>query len=91
MKFEDKVLNFMLVLANVYKAEENQDLIRTMELNDENLTEDFTALLFATNVVFNQITGRKIDVIDFTHLLNKLAVQHLMDDHQTEKGGESDA
>ena len=58
-----------------------------MTLDDENLTEDFTAMVFALNMFFNMATGQDIDVIDFTHLMNKLAFQHLMDDYPTEKGG----
>lgn len=87
MKFNDKVMNFLIAIANVYKSEENQDAVQTMELNDENITEDLTALLYAFEVFFHQITGEGMDIIDFTHLLNKLAFQHLMDDHPTEKGG----
>lgn len=87
MKFNDKVMNFLIAIANVYKSEENQDVVQTMELNDENITEDLTALLYAFEVFFHKVTGEGMDIIDFTHLLNKLAFQHLMDNHPTEKGG----
>ena len=50
-----------------------------MTLDNENLTEDFTAMVFALNMFFNRVTGQDIDVIDFTHLMNKLVFQHLMD------------
>ncbi len=62
-----------------------------MKLDDENLTEDFTAMVFALNMFFNKVTGNTMDIIDFTHLMNKLAIQHLMEDHQTEKGGVDNA
>ncbi len=58
-----------------------------LSFNNENLTEDFTAMVFALNMFYNNITGDTMDIIEFTHLLNTLAVQHLMEDHPTEKGG----
>ena len=88
MGFNEKIFNFLITIANVYKSEENRDVIQRMDLNDENITEDLTALLYAFNVFFQQITGQTMDIIDFTHLLNKLAFQNLMESaHPTEKGG----
>jgi hypothetical protein len=90
MKFNDKILIFLTQITNAYRGEENQEFTQQMTLDDENLTEDFTAMVFALNMFFNKVTGQNIDVIDFTHLMNKLVFQHLMDDHPTEKGGGSD-
>ena len=90
MKFNDKILNFCTAITNVYKSEENQEFIQQMKLDNENITEDFTAMIFAINIIFNKITGQDVDAIDFTRLMNKLVFQHLMDDiddHPTEKGG----
>ncbi len=87
MKFNDKILTFLTLITNAYRSEENQEFTQQMTLDDENLTEDFTAVVFALNMFFNKVTGQDIDIIDFTHLMNKLAVQHLMEDHPTEKGG----
>lgn len=87
MKFNDKILNFFTAITNAYKSEENQEFIQQMKLDNENITEDFTAMIFAFNMFFNKITGQDVDVIDFTHLMNKLVFQHLMDAHPTEKGG----
>ena len=88
MKFNNKILTFLTLIANAYRSEENQEYTQQMTLDDENLTEDFTAMVFALNIFFNKVTGQDIDVIDFTHLMNKLAFQHLIADHPTEKGGE---
>ena len=85
MKFDDKILTFLTLITNAYRNEENQEYTQQMTLDDENLTEDFTAMVFALNIFFNKVTGRDIDVIDFTHLMNKLAWQHLMDEHIAEK------
>lgn len=87
MKFNDKILTFLTLITNAYRSEENQEYTPQMTLDDENLTEDFTAMVFALNMFFNKVTGQDIDTIDFTHLMNKLAFQHLMDDQPTEKGG----
>ena len=87
MKFNDKILTFLTLIKNAYRSEENQEYTQQMTLDDENLTEDFTAMVFALNVFFNNVTGQDVDIIDFTHLMNKLAFQHLIDDHPTEKGG----
>ena len=48
----------------------------------EDVTEDFTAMRLALKVVFDRVCGDEDDLIDFTHILNKMAVQYIM-----EKGG----
>lgn len=79
INFEDKIINFLTAFTNVYRSEENQEFTQQMKFDNEDLTEDFTAVLFALNMFFNKLTGNTMDIIDFTHLLNKLAVQHLME------------
>ena len=91
MKFNNKILTFLTLIANAYRSEENQEVTQQMKLDDENLTEDFTAMVFALKLFFEKVTGNTMDVIDFTHLLNKLVFQHLMEDHPTEKGGGDNA
>lgn len=90
MTLNEKIINFMEAIKNAYRSEENQVSLQKMQLNDDNLTEDFVALVYALNMFFNKVTGQDIDVIDFTHLMNKLVFQHLIDDHPTEKGGEQE-
>lgn len=79
MTFNEKIINFMEAIKNAYRSEENQVSLQKMQLNDDNLTEDFVALVYALNMFFNKVTGQDIDVIDFTHLMNKLVVQHLLE------------
>lgn len=43
-------------------------------------TEDLTAMLFAMRVVAGRITHNNWDILEFTHVLNTLAVQHLLED-----------
>ena len=78
MTFEEKVINFIAVFINAYRDEENREPVQKMELNDDNLTEDFTAMIYASHTIFNEVTGQEVDIIDFTHVLNKLVVQHLL-------------
>jgi hypothetical protein len=79
-KIEQKALCFMTALADVYKDEENRELdaFPKMKLSND-VTEDFTAMLLAMSLIFQQLTEYDGDLIDFTHMLNKLAVQHIMD------------
>ena len=78
--FENKVLYFNTALKDVYKDDEDRELsaMPKMEFNEETLTDDFTAILFAMMIFYAEVTGDDCDVVDFTHLLNKLAIQHLM-------------
>ena len=85
-KTEEKALHFIAALADVYRDEENRELVAfpKMKITNE-FTEDFTAMLLAMSVMCEQLTGYEGDLIDFTHMLNKLAIQHIMD-----KGKESE-
>ena len=87
MTFEEKVINFIAIFINAYRDEENREPVQKMELNDDNLTEDFTAMVYALNMFFNKVTGQGVDIIDFTHALNKLVVQHLLG---RKEGGENE-
>lgn len=83
MTLNEKTINFLTVIKNAYRDEENQVPVEQMKLNDDNLTEDFTAMAYALNVFFNQVTGQGIDIVDFTHLFNKLVVQNLLEEMET--------
>lgn len=74
-----KALHFLTALLDVYRDEEKRELdaFSKLELNDD-ATEDFTAILVAMHVMVQQMTGYDGDLIDFTHVLNKLAFQYLM-------------
>lgn len=87
MTFDEKVINFIAVFINVYRDKENQEQVQKMELNDDNLTEDFTAMMYALHTFFNEVTGQEVDIIDFTHVLNKLVVQHFL---EQKEGGENE-
>jgi hypothetical protein len=78
-KFENKVLCFATSLNNTYKEDEDREDLPKLELTEEGLTEDFTAMLQAMRVNYIRITDDDVDLIGFTHLLNRLAIQHVME------------
>lgn len=78
-KFEQKVLIFITNLNNSYRDEEDREDAGKLELKESELTEDFTAMLYALYLHYSRLTGDDIDFISFTHLCNRLAIQHLME------------
>lgn len=81
-KFDDKVLHFVAALMDVYKNEEEKEStgLIPLELKDEELTEDFTAMIYAMWSIYNLITEDDVDVIGFTHIINRLVIQEFMED-----------
>ena len=79
MNVEEKAVHFFTALADVYRDEEHRELegFPQMKITDD-FTEDLTAMLIGMNFICERITGCDGDLIDFTHMLNKLAVQHIM-------------
>ena len=84
---EKKALHFVAALMDVYRDEEHRELdaFPKMEFG-EDVTDDFTAMLLAMKYVLdlNGDSG-ETDLIDFTHVLNKLAVQYIMDGGRTDE------
>lgn len=76
--FENKVLCFMSAIGNVYKDNEEREDFPKLDLKEEELTEDFTAMLMAQFMLYQRITGDETDIIGFTHVLNRLALQRIM-------------
>lgn len=81
VKIEEKAMAFATALTDVYRDEENRELEAVGKMNfSEDVTEDFTAMLIAMRVIFMKFTGDTgSDIIDFTHILNKLAIQYVME------------
>lgn len=85
-KLEHKALCFLTAISDVYRDEENRELkaFPKMEMTDD-ATEDFIAMLLTMKLLFDMICrDYGSDLIDFTHILNKLAVQHIMDGERRE-------
>ena len=80
MSVEEKAVHFLTALADVYRDEEHREMeaFPQMKMTDD-FTEDFTAMLIGMHFICERLTGYDGDLIDFTHMLNKLAVQHIME------------
>lgn len=80
-KIEEKAMAFATALTDVYRDEENRELEAFSKIDlSEDMTDDVTAMLVAMQVIYEKITGdHDSDIIDFTHILNKLAVQYVME------------
>ncbi len=88
-KVEEKALQFLTALSDVYRDQENRELEAFGKMQfSEDVTEDFTAMLLAMKTVFDRVTGSDGDLIDFTHVLNKLAVQCIMEGKGKADGAE---
>lgn len=85
MTLNEKIINFMEAIKNAYRSEENQVPLQKMQLNDDNLTEDFVAIVYALNMFMREVTEQEFDVVDFTNLLNKLVVQDLLEQKEVNK------
>ena len=81
MTTEEKALHFVAAISDVYRDEESRELesFSKLELSDDDMTDDITAMLVAFQFVVQRLTGYDGDLIDFTHILNKLAVQNLLE------------
>lgn len=75
---ENLIANVYTNMNNVFK--EDDDITPVMPVKIEDVNEEFfTAELMAMMFQFQNLTGQDVDIIDFTHILNKLAIQYLLD------------
>lgn len=81
-KFDDKVLHFVAALTDAYRNEEEKEStgLIPLELKNEELTEDFTAMIYAMWAIYVDITKESVDVIGFTHIINRLVFQKFVED-----------
>ncbi|MFR4982462.1 MAG: hypothetical protein ACLUC0_15210 [Clostridium neonatale] len=75
---QDLIANIYTNMNNIFK--EDDDITPVMPVKVEDVNEEFfTAELMAMLLQFQNLTGQDVDIIDFTHILNKLAIQYLLD------------
>lgn len=81
-KFNQKILTFTVGLQDMYRDEEDREsaAISKLDLKEEELTEDFTAMIYAVWILYGKITGDDVDVFGFTHIANRLVLQKLMEE-----------
>lgn len=79
---KEKAIYFLTAMLDVYRDEDRREFEAFSKLEfDESgdVTGDITAMLLAMQVVCERLTGYDGDIIDFTHLLNRIAVQYVME------------
>lgn len=74
-KYKQYSALLMELLASAFD-EDSENFIEPLETVD--LTQFFTALIAAQTYVFNNLTGDDKNLIEMTHALNGLAVQHVV-------------
>lgn len=74
------VTNIYLNINNIFK--EGVFIEPVMPIKVEDVDENFfTAELIALKLQFENLTSQQVDLIEFTHILNKLAVQYLIENN----------
>ena len=75
---ERRIIALCENLNNVFRHEHERNEICFIDIQtiDENY---FVDLLKACHLQFNRLTGNQADLIEFIGILNKLAVQHLLE------------
>lgn len=85
---EKKAYVFTHALLDMYKDKDSRKTLDMEKLElGQDFTQDLTAMLIALSTVYDVVTseyGDK-DLIEFTHLLNSLAVQYILDCREDEE------
>jgi hypothetical protein len=78
---QNLIVNVYSNMNNIFKKEE--DIQPVMPINLKDVDENFfTAELMALKLQFEHLTLEEVDLIEFTHILNKLAVQYLLENNE---------
>ena len=88
-EFNKRVEKFATALRDLYLDVDEREgaEMPKIELEEENLTDDFTAMIMAVHLLYISITGDdEVDLIGFTHMVNRLVFQWLMENGDKEKG-----
>lgn len=93
--FEKKTLTFYTMLLNAFRYEEDYETaVEKLSLkNGDDAIETLTAMLAAMKVLCDRICPKLSengDLIDFTHLLNRLAIQHCFSDEIRDEDAQED-
>lgn len=81
----EKAAAFCIALSDCYKDEDNRILNTVSKIptkfdeDGTDLTDDIYAMLIAYHKIFEDLTSQDVDVLEFTHILNRLAVQFLLE------------
>ena len=77
---QNLLINIYSNMNNILREDDDREPVMPIKMEDidENF---FTAELMALKIQFEKLTQQQIDLIDFTHILNKLAVQYLLENN----------
>ena len=79
-KRQDAALKVMAALAFLLDEQEESIDVGKIDLHDINANDLFTSILMAVTALYNELTANSEDLISMTHLLNRLALQHIIDE-----------
>lgn len=88
-EFDKRIEKFVTALRDLYLDVDEREgtEMPKIELKEENLTDDFTAMIIAVHLLYTSITGDdEVDLIGFTHMVNRLVFQWLLENGDKEKG-----
>lgn len=82
--YEKKVLTFYTMLANAYRdPEDMEEAVEKLTLcKGCDFGDDIAAMLSAMMLLVDRLcpgTTKDMDLIEFTHFLNRIAIQHCFD------------
>lgn len=78
-EFDKRIEKFVTALRDLYLDVDEREgtEMPKIELKEENLTDDFTAMIMAVHLLYVSITGDDVDLIGFSHIANRLVFQWL--------------
>ncbi len=77
---QNLLINIYSNMNNIFREDDDREPVMAIKIEDidENF---FTAELMALKMQFENLTQQQGDLIEFTHILNKLAVQYLLENN----------
>lgn len=87
-RIERKASVFHVLLLNAYKDPEDQTPVTLLPVGvNIDFAEDLTGMLLAMRAILDDVTSEYevMNLIEFTHLLNNLAIQGLLEKGRAKK------
>ena len=79
---KEMVTKIFININNIFMEGDDVNLVAPVK--EEEINENFfTAELMALKLQFEKLTEQEVDLIEFTHILNRLAVQYLLENNAT--------
>lgn len=79
LSIEDKSEVFLAALRDAYLDETDREMPGYAKLSpSDNFADDLAAMLIAAKEIFEEICGEELDLLGFTYLLNRAAVNFVL-------------